>query len=545
MEQNQQETHPEEPQIHQENLPQEVQEQPQEQPVEQPEEHTEKTSASVEEEAKNEPSKDSQGDEAPQKSSDREEPKKPEEEPEAEGKSGKKKTMKEAAQEVMKQLERENFANAYEGAVLDRKKESFSVFSDKEDKRKVESDTHKAIIATIIANVDSRVTWFEAGITKTIKFFKDRAAQEEEYVKIMTSGLPKIGTFFKDEAKPELLMNFGKALEECDEFHVRQSKNSEVMSKFIRKDLLEDLIIPSGKEFKKQFDTLRSPLDDFKKKLVGLNVERLKRQKAYIYAYNEAQRSGKITKDRDMFHKEMESVINGHEELKLLKAYATQTLVLLNETVKLLVKRISDIQKALTLYFQKYTDLYGYKASNPEVVMQLLQKFNSTEEIQQMFTIKNTLTLDEIKYFEQKCGKAEVTYQDVYNTMTAAPPAIDILASPLVLKSWRATRDAGLLKSTKFCFVVVTVDGHVLVIEKNAENAEMIEGCYILGMRNLKIINNEDRKDFSIVEIMEVVQGFLMDSKTKLTLKFGSEDSAEEFRHYVYNYFNSAALDKK
>lgn len=73
----------------------------------------------------------------------------------------------------------------------------------------------------------------------------------------------------------------------------------------------------------------------------------------------------------------------------------------------------------------------------------------------------------------------------------------------------------------------------------------MIEGCYILGMRNLKIINNEDRKDFSIVEIMEVVQGFLMDSKTKLTLKFGSEDSAEEFRHYVYNYFNSAALDKK
>jgi len=540
MEPAQQESHPEEPQSVQENPSQEHEPQA----VEKVEENHQQSSASVEEESKNEPNKAPSKEATPQNSN-REEPKKSEENAENPEEEKKKKTLKDAANEVMKQLERENFANAYEGAVLDRKRESYQVFSDKEDKRRAETDSHKAIIATIISTVDSRVAWFDSGIKKTIKFFNDRATQEEEYVKIMTTGLPKLGTFFRDETKPELLMNFGKALEECDDFHIRQSKNSEVMSVFIRKHILETIVQVGEKEFKKAYETLKSPLSDFQKKLVALHAERAKRQKAYIYAYNEAQRSGKITKDRDMFHKEMESTINGHEELKLLKAYATQTLVLLNETVKLLVKRLTDIQKALTLYFQKYVDLYGYKASNPEVVMQLLQKFNGTEEIQQMFTVKNTLTLDEIKYFEQKTGKTEVTYQDVYNTLTANPPAINIVKSPLVLKSWKATRDAGILKTTRNCLVVVTVDGHVLVIEKNTENDDIIEGCYILGMKNLKIMNEEGKKDFSNVEIMEVVPGFLMDSKTKLTLKFGSEDSAEEFRHYVYNYFNSATLDKK
>jgi len=540
MEPTQPESQPEEVQNVQENPSHE----PQEQSHQQVEENAQKSQASVEEESKtesnNQPSK-----EATPQNSNRDEPPKTDENTEATAEKGKKMTLKDAATEVMKQLERENFANAYEGAVLDRKKESFNVFTDKEDKRKMDSDTQKGIIATIVTTVDTRVAWFDAGVQKTIKFFKDRASQEEEYVKIMTHGLPKLGTFFKDEQKPEILMNFGKALEECDDFHIRQSKNSEIMSKFIRLELLDNIIVTGEKEFKKQYETLKAPLNDFKKKILALNLERSKRQRAYIYAYNEAQRSGKISKERDMFHKEMEYIINGHEELKLLKAYSTQSLVLLNETVKLLVKRLTDIQKALTLYFQKYTDLYGYKASNPEVVMQLLQKFNGTEEIQQIFTVKNTLTLEEIKYFEQKTGKSEVTYQDIYNTLTANPPSIDILKSPLVLKSWKASRDAGLLKSTRNVFVVVTVDGHVLVIEKNTENPDLIEGCYILGMKNLKIMNKDEKKDFSTVEIMEVVPGFLMDSKTKLTLKFGSEDSAEEFRHYVYNYFNSAALDKK
>lgn len=456
-----------------------------------------------------------------------------------------KKSLKDTAQQIMHEMNTQNFNQAYEGAIVDRKKESFLNYQDKEEKRREMVEIHKALINTLLTNIDSKLVWIESGVEKIVKFFKDRAAQEEEYVKIMTQSLPKLGGFFKDPAHPELFINLTKSLDECDEFHLKQSQNSEVLAKFLRKNVLEVTIIASEKDFKKQQDSLKGPLEDIKKKFASINQERGKRQKGYVFAYNEAQRGNKLlTKDKDMFKKELENVALNTEELKTMKQYGTQTLFLLNETVKLLIKRFSEIQKAFTLYFQKYGDLYVSKVANPEVVVQLLERFNSTDEIKAAFSCKNMLKPDEIAYIKNKTGKSEITYQEVFDVLANIPIPTDLLQSPLVVKEWKAIREGGILKGDKPCHVVVTLDANVLVIERSVDG-EFLDTDNILRLPNLKIIPREDRKDYSIVDLLEVVPGLLMDSKKKLTLKFATVDNAEEFRHYVYNYYHTHAIAQK
>ena len=442
------------------------------------------------------------------------------------------------------ELNPQQFSRAYEGAILDRKRESFQVFQDREMERRNLVETHKTIITGLVGNIEAKVVWIGSGADKIVKFFKDRAAQEEGYVKIMTQGLPKMGTFFTDLANPGLFTDFSKALSECDDFHVRQSKNSEIMAQFLRKDLLEDTIIPSEKEFKKHYDLLKGPVDEHGKRLNSISQDAAKKMKSYIFNYNEAQRNSKpLTKDRDMFRKEMDYIKVGQEELHTLKIFGTQALLLLNEVVKLLIKRFAEIKKALGLYFMKYTEMYGSKAANPQIVLQLVEKFNSLIELQQVFSVNNMLKPEEIEYFKKKTKKSEVTYQEVFDVLALIPKMNPIVESPLVLKEWKATRDAGLLKGNKTCSVVVTIDSHVVVLEKSSDG-ETYDAFKTLKLQNMKIVSKEEKKDYSIVDILEVIPGLIIDSKTKLSLKFNNEDSAEEFRHYIYNYYNTNILDK-
>jgi hypothetical protein len=175
--------------------------------------------------------------------------------------------------------------------------------------------------------------------------------------------------------------------------------------------------------------------------------------------------------------------------------------------------------------------------------MQLLQKFNSAEEIQQIFSLKTCLSNDEFKYLREKTNKEEITYQDIFNIVNNVPSNPTFIKSPLVLKEWKATREAGLLKGTKQCSLIVTIDGHILVIDKS-NDGESLKAEYILNLKSLKIVN-DGNKDYSQVDVLEVTPGLLMDSKTKLSLKFENADSAEEFRHYVYNFYNTNTIEQK
>lgn len=455
-----------------------------------------------------------------------------------------KKPLEETAKEVMQEMNNQNLATAYSGAILDRKKESFQIYHNLETERRNTMEAHRVIISNLLANIDEKIALVETGIDRIVKFLKDRANQEEEYVKIMSSGLPKLGASFKNPTDASQFMNFARAMQECDDFHVRQSVNCNSLVIFIRKNVINDIIVPSEKEFKKQLHELQAPIEEIKKKLQAAATERVKKSKGYVVAYNEAQRGSKITKARDMFKNEMENVSLGYEEVRLMKSLAAKALILWNEVAKLLIKRFMDIQKAFNLYFQKYTDLYGTKAGNPEPVIQLMARLNAQDEVQQALRVRNMIKAEDLNYIRHKTGKTEVTFQEVFDVLADIPSPPDLAQSPLALKEWKAIKEGGLLRSNKQCSVIVSVDGNILVVERTPDG-ELVETDAMLSLQNLKIVPRADKKESCSVEVLETTPGVLMDSKKKVTFKFLSIDSADEFTHYVNNYTHIRGLQQK
>lgn len=308
-------------------------------------------------------------------------------------------------------------------------------------------------------------------------------------------------------------------------------------------NILDNLIISSEKEYRKKLDKIRDPVIDAKKKVTAVGQEIAKVSQKYNKLYEELQKKGKATdKEKDLFKKELECVIVGQEELKVIKAFAKSSMEFLNEVVKYLIVRLANIQKALTLYFQKCAEIYGKNASNIDGVIKIFGSFKSDSDIEQYFAVQNTFSQEEIQYFIERSGKSEIGYGEVYhvlvNLSTVKPPE----QRPLLLKEWKAHRETGgLLKSWKPAYVMVTADANVLVVEKNAEgDFENID--LTLKMQRIKIQKNDERRDRSIVDLAEISPGLILNSKKSVTLKFDNEDMAEEFLHYVYNYFNSSIL---
>jgi len=440
-------------------------------------------------------------------------------------------------------IDKASFEKAYQEAIFSRKQESFNNFQSWEAKRKLLAQNHKNITNNMMTRIEKKLEWIDAGIDSVIKFFRDRIAQEESYVKIMTQGLPQLGKAFSHETHPEIFGNIAKAMTACDEYHKKQSQNSATMAKFISSNILDNLIISSEKEYRKKLDKIRDPVIDAKKKVTAVGQEIAKVSQKYNKLYEELQKKGKATdKEKDLFKKELECVIVGQEELKVIKAFAKSSMEFLNEVVKYLIVRLANIQKALTLYFQKCAEIYGKNASNIDGVIKIFGSFKSDSDIEQYFAVQNTFSQEEIQYFIERSGKSEIGYGEVYhvlvNLSTVKPPE----QRPLLLKEWKAHRETGgLLKSWKPAYVMVTADANVLVVEKNAEgDFENID--LTLKMQRIKIQKNDERRDRSIVDLAEISPGLILNSKKSVTLKFDNEDMAEEFLHYVYNYFNSSIL---
>lgn len=105
----------------------------------------------------------------------------------------------------------------------------------------------------------------------------------------------------------------------------------------------------------------------------------------------------------------------------------------------------------------------------------------------------------------------------------------------LEMKEWRVSKSTGLLKSTKYYQLIVTVDNNILLVELG-ENNDYHVVVDVLNLDKLKVEKLEERKDRSILDLVIVKQGLIFDSKNKNTVKFGNEDMADEFLHYLYNY---------
>jgi len=105
--------------------------------------------------------------------------------------------------------------------------------------------------------------------------------------------------------------------------------------------------------------------------------------------------------------------------------------------------------------------------------------------------------------------------------------------STLMMKEWKVSKEGGMFKGLKGYILIATVDYNLVLMEDKEETTKPEK---IIKMSNVSIISNENRRDTSIVELLEVVPGLLIDSKNKVLLKFENSDVSEEFIHFLNNY---------
>lgn len=430
----------------------------------------------------------------------------------------------------------------FEEAVLQRKKSSHDKFMAWQEQRAIKINSYRLICESIIQRLNTRASLSVDGIEGVLKFFTDRKNQEELYYTATTKNLSQMGNLFADRTLKETgTWSLPKILKECDDFHVRQIKNSQLIAGFIQKTILKDMLGDLQKDFSKRLQIHRNSISDTRKRVSTLNERTAKKAQKYTILFNQIVKEvnlHKKTVTKDLYNKELAITASAQIQSDAHTVLGKQTLEYWDFLLKLEVKRYESLKQALSAYLDKLAELYGSAYGDPEQLRKMLQAFEVDSEISTLFNVNNILTEEEMKYIKRALDKPEsadpVTFADIKEFLKElkheVPPS-----KPLVLKEWDAFKEGGMVKNFKPCGAVVTVDGNILLVDKVDERISK-KADSVIKLSSMALREDPAKKNPLVVEILETKPGFLIDTKSKYAIKFNSADQVDEFNHYVRNY---------
>jgi hypothetical protein len=406
-----------------------------------------------------------------------------------------------------------------------------------EEKRNSFVSERLTVTDDLLAGMEKKLVWLEEGVEKVIKFFKERETQEMEYSKTVKHGLPQLGEHFSNTLQPGLSTDFTQGMKENDQFHTQQKKNSDILANLIQKNILDWMLYPSEKEYKLQAGSLRVPLYAHRKKLESAGNTRAKYYTKYFKLYDATQKnSGKPLKKEDgMFRRQLKYSLAAREEIRMLKLYNEQALLVINEFTRLSISRLAEVQKAFSLYLQKYTELYQNSATTPEPILELIEGSNNAAAVENIFSVRNLLQLDNYETLTKKFNRQEVDYPDIQEFLVNLHEYVDPAHSSFVLKEWEAMKQGTLLKKPTLCTVIATIDKNILIVERGHEEKEIGKVMNPLHLIYTKVEDVEASGDGTLLKVVERAPGTVFTHKTKTTLKFETPEEARDFLHYVNN----------
>jgi len=393
------------------------------------------------------------------------------------------------------------------------------------------------VMDDLLAGMERKLDWLDAGVQKTILFFKERESQEIEYSKRVKHGLTQLGEHFERVEHGEAMTDFSRGMKESDAFHAQETRNAEALGLFIKKDILDWILLPSEKEYKLQAHSLRVPIHDARKKLESVGSQRNKRYHKYFKLYDSIQKNPtKVSpKDNGVFRKQLKYSLSAREELRLLRLYNEQGLLVISEFTRLATVRMGEIQRAFSLYLQKYTELYANSAPAPTPILELIERANGPEAIQMLFSPRSLMSVPNYEFLIKKLGTTDITYPDLTNFLINFPESIDPARSSFVLKEWDAVKEGSLLKKPRACTIIATTGNSLLIVEKKHEEQELGKVKDPLQMRFTKIENIEEKVDGTSLKVVERTPGTLFTHTHTTRLKFETQEDAQSFVNYLSN----------
>jgi hypothetical protein len=414
--------------------------------------------------------------------------------------------------------------------------ESHQTFETWEKNRNLFVNDRLSVIDDLLAGMEKQVNWLDIGVEKAILFFKEREDQELQFSKTVRHDLPQLGAHFNSANHPELLSDFSNSLKESDDFHAKQTKNSEILANFIKKDILDWVLLASEKQYKLSSGALRHPLSGFRKHLDLLAFKRHRYYDKYFKLYDNVQRNPtQVSKQGGLFKRQLKYSLAAREELRILRLYAEQGLLVIEEFAKLSVIRLDAIQKAFSLYYQKYNELNQNYVPIPTPIADLINQANSPNAIQGLFLPQNLMSSNSYSFIQQKLGKSEVTYQDLNAFLVNFPESIDPARSSFVLREWEAIKQGGLLKRPRPCNIVATTNNDLLIVEKKDESKELGKVGEPMQLRYTRVDEVQPEEDGTVLRVVERTPGTFFHHTHHTRLKFGTQQEAQQFLQFVNN----------
>jgi hypothetical protein len=428
-----------------------------------------------------------------------------------------------------------NPAVAYEEALMDRKRDAYTAFVKWEEKRANLLNIHRRHLDVIMHRLDVRTTSATDCFEMLIKFFKQRAEQEEAYSKGLTLNLPKLESFFSDPKSNDGRAGIlPKAFKEYDEFHTTHARNSQLIAEFINKQIVDEVFSFFLKEYSKKIEAYKKHILEKKKALIKANKDTQDKATEYgEFCVKVCKGGSDSSKTKDMYEKEWSVMQMAKNQMKLEGDLGKDIMDYIDNLKRFEVQRLEVIKKGLTKYLNKMGEMYGKSLNNPDVTIKVLEAVNPSEDVERFFDVSTFFNPEDLAFLKKIFPKAKeigmAEMKEYVETFNYRLPH----RSALMMKEWKICKEGGVFTGLKPYLMIATVDYNLVLME---DKDEITKPEKIMKMTNLSIASNENRRDTSVVDVLEVVPGLIMDSKNKVVLKFDNCDTAEEFIHFITNY---------
>jgi len=420
--------------------------------------------------------------------------------------------------------------------------ENHQVFENWENNRDKFVSDRLNVMDDLLAGMDRKLDWLETGVHMVIQFFTERVNQEKKYYNAGKHYMPTLGEHFEKVDDPVLFSNFSRGMKENDAFHLQDRRNSEIMANFIQKDIIDWILKPCENDYKLQTKTLKNPLRDFRRKLNHSASSRNGAYKKYFNNYDALQRSSKIQpSDQNIFKRQLKYSLNAREELRLLKLYDEQGLMVINEFTRLATLRMNEIQRAFSLYLQKYLELYTNSAPTPEPILDLIESANGAEAVQSLFIPRNLMTYNNYEFLKRQFNKEEISYNDLTCFLVNFPDSVDPARSAFITREWEAVKVGGFLGRARPCTILATNSNNLLVIERKYEDQETgrVKNPFNLRFTSVQKVYASQDGTGTIVSIRESTPSGVFHSHTKAKLKFETPEEAQNFLDFLGSRANT------
>lgn len=438
--------------------------------------------------------------------------------------SAEKKKMELEIEKKPKQNPKKKLISAEEIDVLNQKKARFSIVKQWDNERSKSLNQQINFVDKLLIRLDQKIRNSNVSWMNVIQFFKERIAQEKEYINfsskllklmkpqnIIDSKNPaKKTSVILKESEGKYNFGFGTFLGQIDEAHYQKAKNLKEFCTFLEKNLINEKLKIELENYDEKINCQKKSIENLKKNLGELNLLTAQKAKSYSKLYSEMinDEDFEVNEKKDLFLQELAFVSSAQKQRKGIKDLLIEVLKFIQIFIQLEKKKQNTLKKVFEEYLSKYISAHG-----PDAFVDLEKKLELVDEkdIDEIHSIQSFLTKDDAALFNKEFDsleKFQIFLENEYK-------GVELSDEYSLIK----TKFIALTKSAhnyEISWILFTIDRNLNIIKKDeTEEINIDNNVFSMRVDNIQVY----QKDPQIIELTQNISGFIFNTKKTLVIK--------------------------